>query len=83
LIGIPETNRISFDISLLRRKEIRIQNVRRQNDCMVRALKMIETGAVSAKSMITHRFSFDQTPDAFDMVANYRDGVVKAMISLD
>jgi L-iditol 2-dehydrogenase len=83
LIGIPEPNRVSFDINLLRRKEIRIQNVRRQNDCMVKALKMIEDGAVNAKSMITHRFNFDRTGDAFDLVSNYRDGVVKAMISLD
>jgi L-iditol 2-dehydrogenase len=83
IIGIPETNSVSFDINLLRRKEIRIQNVRRQNHCLEKALTMIESGLVDAKSMITHRYDFRQTPDAFDLVKNYRDGVVKAMISFE
>jgi len=30
--------------------------------------------------MITHRFKLEQTQDAFDLVAEYRDGVVKALI---
>ncbi len=83
IVGIPETNRVSFDINLLRRKEIRIQNVRRQNDCMRKALNLIEQGDVTADLMITHRFSFTKTPEAFDLVRNYRDGVIKAMISFD
>ncbi|MDR3709190.1 MAG: alcohol dehydrogenase catalytic domain-containing protein [Capsulimonadaceae bacterium] len=83
LIGIPEANRVSFDINLLRRKELRIQNVRRQNDAMGRALGMIESGSVNARAMITHRFPFAHTPEAFDLVANYADGVIKAMIYFD
>jgi L-iditol 2-dehydrogenase len=83
IVGIPQTNRISFDISLLRRKEIRIQNVRRQNNCMLKALDLIKTGAVNARGMITHRFGFDETPQAFDLVENYRDGVIKAMIAFN
>jgi L-iditol 2-dehydrogenase len=83
LIGIPEPNRVSFDINLLRRKELAIVNVRRQNGCMERALRMIATGAIDAPRLITHRFSFADTPRAFDMVADYRDGVVKAMIQFN
>jgi L-iditol 2-dehydrogenase len=83
LIGIPEPNRISFDINLLRRKELRIQNVRRQNHCMQRALALIASGRVDAASLITHRFAFDHTPEAFDLVANYRDGVIKALICIE
>jgi len=83
IIGIPDDNRVSFDINLLRRKEISIQNVRRQNDCMIRALNMIADGSVNAVSMITHRFPFSETPEAFDLVKSYRDGVIKAMISFD
>ena len=33
--------------------------------------------------MITHRFPFDESKEAFDMVADYRDGVVKAMIEFE
>ena len=30
--------------------------------------------------MVTHRFPFDKTKEAFDLVAAYGDGVMKAMI---
>ncbi len=32
--------------------------------------------------MVTHRFKFDQVQEAFELVAGYRDGVVKAMIEM-
>jgi L-iditol 2-dehydrogenase len=82
LVGIPEVDRVSFAIDLLRRREICIQNVRRQNECMQPALDLIEKGKVNVDFMITHRFSLEQAKDAFDLVADYRDGVVKAMINL-
>ena len=31
---------------------------------------------------VTHRFKLEQAKEAFDLVADYRDGVVKAMITL-
>jgi threonine dehydrogenase-like Zn-dependent dehydrogenase len=34
-------------------------------------------------SMATHHFPLEETQNAFDLVANYRDGVMKAMITLD
>lgn len=80
LIGIPTVDRISFDIDNLRRKEICVQNVRRQNHCVQRALDMITRKDFDVNIMATHRFPFAQTKAAFDLVADYRDGVVKAMI---
>ena len=32
--------------------------------------------------MVTHHYTMDQTPEAFDAVAYYRNGVVKAIIHL-
>ena len=80
LVGIPETDRISFVIDKIRRKEICIQNVRRQCDCLHPTLSLMEKGRLNAGFMITHRFGFDKTKEAFDLVAGYSDGVVKAMI---
>ena len=82
VVGIPEVDRVSFSIDKLRRKEICIQNVRRQNECMQPALDLIEQGKVDVASLITHRFSLEESKEAFDMVADYRDGVVKAMITV-
>ncbi|MFW5710304.1 MAG: hypothetical protein ACOCXW_02425, partial [Bacteroidota bacterium] len=83
IIGIPEFDRWSFSVDKLRHKEITITNVRRQNESVDEALEMIASGEVDIKPMITHRFSFEQTKEAFDLVSNYQDGVMKAMIDFD
>ncbi|MHC4570852.1 MAG: zinc-dependent alcohol dehydrogenase [Planctomycetota bacterium] len=80
LIGIPRTEGISFLIHKMRRKEITLVNVRRQNECTQACIDLIASGKISVDFMITHRFKLEQTKDAFDMVAEYRDGVVKALI---
>jgi L-iditol 2-dehydrogenase len=82
LVGIPEVERISFVIDRMRRKEITLINVRRQNHCVQPALDMVASGKVDVDFMITHRYRFDETQAAFDLVDEYRDGVVKAMITL-
>lgn len=84
LIGIPGgVNRISFDINLLRRKELVIQNVRRQNNCVQRAIDMIASKEIDVNVMVTHHLPFAQTKSGFDMVADYRDGVIKAIVMFD
>lgn len=80
VIGIFREERISFVPDQVRRKEITIVNVRRQNECTQRALDLMEEGKADLDYMITHRFGFEETAKAFDLVANYRDGVVKALI---
>lgn len=79
LIGIPAFDRPSFAIDHLRRKEICIQNVRRQNGCVEDALKLIEK-IPETRRMITHRYTAEQTADAFETVAGYHNGVIKAMV---
>ena len=80
MIGIPEVDRVSFSIHILRRKEIRLQNVRRQNQCMASAIELVSNGAINLDQLVTHHFSLAETKRAFDLVADYRDGVVKAIV---
>ena len=80
IIGIPQFERFSFPVDDLRRKEICIQNVRRQCDCVQDSLDMMENGDFDVDFMVTHRFKFDQCKEAFNLVADYKDGVVKAMV---
>lgn len=84
LIGIPGAkNRVSFDINLLRRKELCIQNIRRQNGFVQPAIDLIAGGRIDVNIMVTHSFPLAQAQQGFDMVADYKDGVVKAMVTLD
>ena len=81
LIGIPEFDRWSFPSDDFRRKEIAVQNVRRQNECTHSVLELIANKEVDVKPMVTHHFPFEQTDKAFELVAGYKDGVMKAMIN--
>jgi len=80
VVGIPEFDRWSMNVETTRRKEISLQFIRRQVDCVEAALEMMESGKISVANMVTHRFPFDKTKEAFDLVADYSDGVMKAMI---
>lgn len=80
MIGIPEFDNWQFSADKARRKEITFTNVRRQNHALEPTLEMMENKLFDAHQMVTHRFKFDQTKEAFDLVDNYADGVMKAMI---
>jgi L-iditol 2-dehydrogenase len=80
VVGIPEFERWSMNVENTRRKEISLQFIRRQVDCVETALELMETGRIKINNMVTHRFPFNKTKEAFDLVASYDDGVMKAMI---
>lgn len=82
VIGIPQENRLSFSVDDMRHKELTIYNVRRQVDCVQPALDMIHEGRVNLSPMVTHRFGFGETKQAFDLVAGYQQGVMKAVICM-
>ncbi len=80
IVGIPEVDTISLPIHTMRRKELTLKNIRRQNRCVADAIDLVAQRKVSVDSLITHDFRFAETQTAFDLVADYRDGVIKALI---
>ncbi|MBN2544617.1 MAG: alcohol dehydrogenase catalytic domain-containing protein [Spirochaetes bacterium] len=82
IVGIHESERISISTDLMRRREITIYNVRRQNESTYDALKLIESGKFKVDFMVTHHFNIEESQKAFDTVANYKDNVIKAIINV-
>jgi len=80
IIGAPQFEKVSFVIDKVRRKEIDIINIRRQNRCTERAMELIAAKKADIDFMITHRFTPQRAKAGFDLVADYKDGVVKALI---
>ncbi|MBE3131025.1 MAG: hypothetical protein IMZ54_09975, partial [Acidobacteria bacterium] len=80
VVGIPIEPRVSFDSSKVRRREIRVQNVRRQNKCLEKAVGMIHTGRVKPDFLATHFFKLDEAGAAYETAAARRDGVLKAIV---
>jgi L-iditol 2-dehydrogenase len=82
LVGIPESDEIVLPVHELRRKEITLLNIRRQAGCTRKALDLLESRRVDMDDMATHAFPLERVADAFDLAAGYRDGVMKAMITI-
>jgi len=82
IVGTPRQDRIWFDVDKFKRKEFSIRYIRRQNHCVQRAIDLIRSRQISVDFMVTHHFPLEQTKKAFDLVAGYRDGVIKAMINV-
>ena len=80
IVGIPEVDDISFAAHTLRRKELTIKNVRRQNRCMAPSINLVSSGKIDVNPLMTHHFPLRETAAAFDLVSGYRDGVIKAII---
>ena len=83
LVGIPPDAKYIFNMDMMRRKEIIVINVRRQNHCVEEAIDLVKSGKTDVERMVTHNFSLEETAKAFDMVEGYKDGVIKAMIHFD
>lgn len=83
LVGIPKVERISFIIDRIRRKELSIINIRRQCECVQPALDLIGRREIEVDFMVTHRYPFEKTQEAFELVSGYNDGVIKAMVHFD
>jgi L-iditol 2-dehydrogenase len=80
VVGIPANARVTFESGKLRRREIRVQSVRRQNRCLEKAVAMIHTGRIKVDFLATHFFRLDEALQAYETAATRRDGVIKAIV---
>lgn len=74
LLGIPADDRTSFTASLARRKGLTFKLVRRMKLTYPRAIRLVESGKVNVRSLVTHPFPLDQAAEAFAVAAR-REGL--------
>ena len=79
-VGIPLEERSGLRYRILRRKEIGVQHIRRQNHCLEPALDLIAARSLDVAWLATHAFTPERAAEAFDVAAGRRDGVLKASI---
>ena len=82
LVGIPPSAEYTFNMDLMRRKELKVINVRRQNHCVEETIELVVSGKIDVEKMVTHNFTLEETARAFNIVEGYKDGAIKAMINL-
>lgn len=74
LVGIPSADRIAFTASVARRKDLEIRVVHRMKHTYPRAIRLVESGRVDVRTLVTHRFPLAEVSRAF-AVAERREGV--------
>jgi L-iditol 2-dehydrogenase len=82
MVGIPPVDAVTFDPHRARRSELRLQGVRRQNACVVPVIDLIAQRRLDPTPLVTHHFPLAEISAAFELVAGYRDGVIKAVIDV-
>ena len=80
LVGIPAEDRIELTHHTARRKDLEIHVVRRMKHTYPRAITLVQHGMIDLRLLITHRFPLERAAEAFQIVGDYADGVIKAAI---
>lgn len=80
IVGMPAEQNPQIPIYEMINREIDLRGLFRYANCYPRAISLVEAGRIDVKSLVTHHFDLDETPDAMTFVHQRRDGVVKAII---
>ena len=81
LVGIP-LEPFPFDVSKAQIKEARVESIFRYAHVYPRAVAMIASGKIDVKPLITDRFSFENSVEAFDFAKAMPPASVKVQIEL-
>lgn len=80
LVGIPAEDRIELTHHTARRKDLEIRVVRRMKHTYPRSIILVQHGMIDLRPLITHHFPLERAAEAFQIVGDYADGVIKAAI---
>jgi L-iditol 2-dehydrogenase len=82
MLGIPGADsKESFDVNAAMGKELNLQTIRRSNHNAHAAMELLTSGRIP-ECLVTHHYPLEQTPLAFQTLAEYADGVGKVLIDV-
>ena len=80
MTGISGNDDDVIPVGPARRKELSMMWCRRFLFNMPTSIGLVEQGRVDVESLVTHHFTLEQAPEAFELVHRAADGVLKAAI---
>ena len=80
IVGIPSEPAIPVNLWTALDREARIHVQKRSNGNDHDALDLLKRGLIRSQDIISHHFAIDQGQEAFEMMAAYREGVIKPLI---
>lgn len=82
LIGLPDEPELNIDLHTAMSRELTIRTIRRSARKEHAALELLTSGRVPL-ALLTHFVPLSGTPQAFEILCNYTDGVGKVIIEVD
>ena len=83
VIGIPSADEYRLQASSLRRRELTVRFVRRQNENYPEAVDLVRRGAIRLGPMLTHRFPAERAQEAFVLAERKLEGAVRVAVVFD
>ena len=80
LAGISGQEDDPMPVSVARRKELTVQWCRRFKYNYPTAISLVSSGKIDVRSLVTHSFPLEKAREAFELVSNFEDNVLKASI---
>lgn len=80
VVGIPHPDRVTFDSTIPRRRELTIIFSRRSRDTLEEAVELIATGKVDLSPLPTREFSLDQTAEAMEATGARPGDMLRAIV---
>lgn len=80
LVGIPDGDTYTLPASEARRRGLSIKFSRRMGHVYPRAIELVALGKVDVEAVVSHRFTLEETPEAFRRLAANEAGMVKSLI---
>jgi L-iditol 2-dehydrogenase len=80
--GIPDDDIMSVSASVVRRKELTIQLLRRSNETLHRAIQLLGDGKLDAASLISHHFPLESVVEAFNLVRDHKDKALRVIVQV-
>ena len=82
LVGLPPDPEVTLDIVSAASRETDIRGIFRYANCYPAAIGLAASGAAPLDRLVTHRYAFDQAPEAFAFADRERASSMKVMIDL-
>lgn len=80
VVGIPSESSVPINLWTALDREATIHVQKRSNGNDHDALELLKSGAIHSEDIISHRFPLERGQEAFETMADYRDGVIKPLI---
>jgi threonine dehydrogenase-like Zn-dependent dehydrogenase len=82
VIGTSPTDEVSFCSASARRKGLTIRMVRRSLNTLPACIELADRGVLNADKLVTHDLPASELKEAFELVDDYAEGVLKAVVDM-